>query len=172
MDGETASTPFFARGERVWLATLFISSIIGAGFFPLFLPTDGPSSTPSYIRTDEKKLLASYEKFIDKYRVGYVNSTALVVPPPDADVYLKASRYRWEPQLILKKGVRYRLHLFSDDTLHGFNIHELKVRFETAPGYEFITYFTPTTTGMFNLICDEFCGVGHHLMTGKIIVEP
>jgi cytochrome c oxidase subunit 2 len=169
---KTVSTPFIAGGERIWLATLFISSIFGAFFFPLFLPTEGSPSLPSYIRADKEALLASYEKFIDKHGVGYVKSTPLVVPPPDADVYIKASRFRWEPQLILKKGVRYRLHLFSDDTLHGFNIHELKVRFETAPGYELVTYFTPAKTGLFNLLCDEFCGAGHHLMTGKVIVEP
>jgi cytochrome c oxidase subunit 2 len=30
---------------------------------------------------------------------------------------------------------------------------------------------TPTSTGIFPIICNEFCGIGHHMMTGRIIVE-
>jgi cytochrome c oxidase subunit 2 len=30
---------------------------------------------------------------------------------------------------------------------------------------------TPTSTGVFPIICNEFCGIGHHMMTGRIIVE-
>ena len=29
---------------------------------------------------------------------------------------------------------------------------------------------TPTEAGEFGIICNEFCGVGHHPMTGRIIV--
>jgi cytochrome c oxidase subunit 2 len=30
---------------------------------------------------------------------------------------------------------------------------------------------TPTTTGEFYVVCNEFCGIGHHQMVGKILVE-
>jgi cytochrome c oxidase subunit 2 len=30
----------------------------------------------------------------------------------------------------------------------------------------------PTEPGEFHIVCNEFCGVGHHLMVGKIIVKP
>jgi cytochrome c oxidase subunit 2 len=29
---------------------------------------------------------------------------------------------------------------------------------------------TPTGAGEFGIICNEFCGIGHHTMTGKIYV--
>jgi cytochrome c oxidase subunit 2 len=29
---------------------------------------------------------------------------------------------------------------------------------------------TPTETGEFGIVCNEFCGIGHHTMTGKIRV--
>ena len=29
---------------------------------------------------------------------------------------------------------------------------------------------TPTEPGEFGIICNEFCGVGHHMMLGKVIV--
>ena len=32
---------------------------------------------------------------------------------------------------------------------------------------------TPTTSGDFGIVCNEFCGLGHHTMTGRIyVVEP
>ena len=29
---------------------------------------------------------------------------------------------------------------------------------------------TPTTTGEFGIVCNEYCGLGHHTMTGRIYV--
>jgi cytochrome c oxidase subunit 2 len=32
---------------------------------------------------------------------------------------------------------------------------------------------TPDRTGVFSVVCNEYCGVGHHTMVGKIhVVEP
>jgi cytochrome c oxidase subunit 2 len=39
------------------------------------------------------------------------------------------------------------------------------------PGYEHVFTLTPTETGEFGIVCNEFCGIGHHQMTGKIIVR-
>ena len=29
---------------------------------------------------------------------------------------------------------------------------------------------TPTESGDFGIVCNEYCGIGHHTMTGKIYV--
>ena len=29
---------------------------------------------------------------------------------------------------------------------------------------------TPTESGDFRIVCNEFCGIGHHIMVGKVIV--
>jgi cytochrome c oxidase subunit 2 len=36
-----------------------------------------------------------------------------------------------------------------------------------------ITYFwmTPTRTGTFDILCAEYCGVGHYEMRGRVVVE-
>ena len=41
----------------------------------------------------------------------------------------------------------------------------------THPGYEHVITLTPTEAGEFGIICNEFCGIGHHTMTGKIYVK-
>jgi len=40
-----------------------------------------------------------------------------------------------------------------------------------VPGYDYVLKVTPTEAGEYGLICNEFCGIGHHLMAGKIIVK-
>ena len=38
------------------------------------------------------------------------------------------------------------------------------------PGYDYGLRVTPTTAGDFRIICNEFCGIGHHTMVGRVIV--
>jgi cytochrome c oxidase subunit 2 len=54
---------------------------------------------------------------------------------------------------------------------HGFSLLPLNMNFQILPGYDHVLTITPTMSGEFQIICNEFCGIGHHLMTGKIIVE-
>ncbi|MBF0171341.1 MAG: hypothetical protein HQK87_09705 [Nitrospinae bacterium] len=96
-----------------------------------------------------------------------------IAPPPGSDIYLMANRYDWRPALKLTAGGTYRLHLSSADVLHGLLAPSLGWRFEAAPGYErVVTVTAPDVPGTHLLLCDEFCGDGHHLMTSRIEVVP
>jgi cytochrome c oxidase subunit 2 len=46
------------------------------------------------------------------------------------------------------------------------------VNFQVVPGYDYALRVKPNAHGEFSIICNEFCGVGHHLMTGRVIVLP
>ena len=76
----------------------------------------------------------------------------------------------WEPILKLKKGETYRVHLSSVDLQHGLSIYPLNMNFMALPGYDYVLTLTPTEAGDYRLICNEFCGIGHHNMVGKLIV--
>jgi heme/copper-type cytochrome/quinol oxidase subunit 2 len=39
-----------------------------------------------------------------------------------------------------------------------------------VPGYDYGLRVTPTAAGDFRIICNEFCGIGHHMMVGRVIV--
>jgi heme/copper-type cytochrome/quinol oxidase subunit 2 len=42
-----------------------------------------------------------------------------------------------------------------------------------VPGYDYGLRVTPTEAGEFLIICNEFCGINHHNMLGKmIVVDP
>jgi cytochrome c oxidase subunit II len=70
----------------------------------------------------------------------------------------------------MKKGRTYRLHVSSFDLQHGFSLQPMNMNFQIVPGYDHVLTLTPTETGEFPVICNEFCGIGHHMMTGRIIV--
>ena len=72
--------------------------------------------------------------------------------------------------LKMKKGQTYRLHISSMDLQHGFSLQPLNMNFQVLPGYDHVLTITPTSSGVFPIICNEFCGIGHHTMTGRIVV--
>jgi cytochrome c oxidase subunit 2 len=73
--------------------------------------------------------------------------------------------------LKLKTNTEYILHLSSLDLNHGFNLYPLNINFQIVPGYDYGLRIRTSEAGDYRVICNEFCGVGHHLMVGRVIVE-
>jgi cytochrome c oxidase subunit II len=94
----------------------------------------------------------------------------VVRPPAGEDVYLLARLWEWWPILELQKGQSYRIHLSSLDWQHGFSLQPVNINISVHPGYEQIITLTPTEVGEFEIACNEYCGIGHHVMTGRIRV--
>ena len=42
---------------------------------------------------------------------------------------------------------------------------------QVIPGYEMVLKITPNKSGEYSVICNEYCGIGHHQMIGKIYVK-
>jgi cytochrome c oxidase subunit II len=40
-----------------------------------------------------------------------------------------------------------------------------------VPGYDYGLRVRPNAAGDYRIICNEFCGIGHHVMVGRVIVE-
>jgi len=75
------------------------------------------------------------------------------------------------PELHLPLGQPVKIQLRSKDVLHNFAVAQLRVKMDLVPGMVTYTWFTPTRTGSFDLLCQELCGVGHFAMRGRIVVE-
>jgi cytochrome c oxidase subunit 2 len=112
------------------------------------------------------------EEFAEKYTVRDYGDTGVPVvrPPAGADVYMLGRLWEWWPVLELEKGQSYRLHLSSADWMHGFSLQPENINLQIIPGYEMVLTVTPTSSGEFSVVCNEFCGIGHHTMVGKIFV--
>ena len=78
--------------------------------------------------------------------------------------------YIWWPMLELEKGQTYRLHMSSIDLQHGFSLQPVNINIQVHPGYDMVTTVTPNQAGEFGIVCNEYCGLGHHTMTGRIYV--
>jgi cytochrome c oxidase subunit 2 len=75
--------------------------------------------------------------------------------------------------LELERGQTYRLHLSSLDWQHGWSLQPVNINVQIHPGLMHVVTITPTETGTFGVVCNEFCGPGHHTMVGRIrVVEP
>jgi len=61
--------------------------------------------------------------------------------------------------------------LRSKDVLHDFAVPQFRVKMDVVPGMVTSLWFTPIRTGEFELLCEELCGVGHHNMRGRVIVD-
>jgi cytochrome c oxidase subunit 2 len=68
-------------------------------------------------------------------------------------------------------GQPIKLLLRATDVLHDFYVPQFRAKMDMVPGM--ITYFwmTPTRTGTFDILCAEYCGVGHYEMRGRVVVE-
>lgn len=122
-------------------------------------------------RVDPAAYVQKVEDFAKKYQVGEEKDVPVVKPQAGADVYLLARTFEWWPIVKLEKGQSYRIHLSSADMMHGFSLQPTNINISVYPGYEHIISLTPTQSGEFGIVCNEFCGLGHHLMTGKIYVD-
>lgn len=131
-------------------------------------------STETY-RIQPSKYEEKVEAFAAKYKTGVVKTASgdevpVVSPPAGGDAYILGRLWEWWPVLELKKGKSYRIHLSSVDWQHGFSLQPTNINIQVHPGYEHVITLTPTETGKFGIICNEYCGIGHHTMTGLIRV--
>ena len=58
----------------------------------------------------------------------------------------------------------------SRDVVHSFTLNEMRVRQDATPGVVVHTWFTPTTTGEWEIGCSQLCGLGHYRMRGSFTV--
>jgi cytochrome c oxidase subunit II len=160
------------RAEKLWVWVAFVWCLILFAMMPLWHLRGGQNPTGIRHKVEPAAFQARVQEFIEEYGIGTDpdNGYPIVAPPPGADVYLQASMWSWRPVLQLEKGVEYTLHLSATDVNHGFGLVPLNVNLQVVPGYDYALRVTPTEAGDFRIVCNEFCGIGHHLMIGRVIV--
>jgi len=159
------------KAEKTWVAISFAWCMVLFAMMPLWHWKGGQIPSGIRRRTTPEAYFKRTQEFIKQYRVGDDRGMPIVAPPPGADVYLAAMTYQWTPILKLQKGKEYVLHLSSLDMNHGFSLYPVNVNFQVVPGYDYGLRVTPTSSGDFRVICNEFCGIGHHTMVGRVIIE-
>ena len=158
------------RTEKFWVAIAFAWCMVLFAMMPLWHLRGGQNPSGIRARTDPASFLRRTQEFITQYKVGEDQGIPIVAPPPGSDIYLAGMSWRWTPILKLRQGAEYVLHLSSLDVNHGFSLYPVNLNFQVVPGYDYGLRVTPTEAGDFRIICNEFCGIGHHTMVGRVIV--
>ena len=129
-------------------------------------------STETY-RTTPDQFMAKAPAVAAKYtvRTKLAEKIPVVAPPPGSDVYMLARLWAFWPILELEKGKSYRLHLSAMDYNHGFSLQPANINIQMVPGFEHVVTVTPNQTGTYSVVCNEYCGINHHTMVGRIYVK-
>ncbi len=157
--------------ERAWIGIALIWCLVLFAMMPYWHFAGKQNSTGESYSVRPAQFEARVQKFIAANTVGVDNGVPVVQAQPGSDIYLLAQMWTWTPVLKLKKNQTYRLHISSKDLQHGFSLQPMNMNFQILPGYDHVLTITPTLAGEYKVICNEFCGIGHHLMVGKMLVE-
>lgn len=88
------------------------------------------------------------------------------------EVIMTLEAFAFNPsEITVPVGAEVTFVMTSKDVVHGVGIPHTNVNTMVLPGH--IQRITQTfdTADEYLLLCNEYCGVGHHMMTAQIIVE-
>ncbi len=161
-----------AGAEKLWIGLALLWCFVMSLMMPYWHFRGKQNSRGEAYAVKPTAYIERVEKFAAANKVG-TDAAGLIIaePAPGGDAYLLARMWSWYPVLKLRQGETYRLHLSSLDLQHGFSLQPLNMNFQVLPGYDHVLTLTPTSKGEFTIVCNEFCGIGHDKMFGKIIVE-
>lgn len=159
----------FPRDERVFLALVLASVVVMSAFTIgwIFL-ADHNAPTASYATNPD-----AFSKQVAAFAEKYGRADGKVVVPAGEDAYMMAGRFTFFPELVVKTGQKVRIWISSVDVLHGFSLvgGGQNLNLEIAPNHAYGAVFTPDKPGEYLIVCNEYCGLGHHQMVGRIHVE-
>lgn len=159
------------KQEKTWLVVAFIWCLIMFAMMPIWHFKGGQNPSGIRSKVEPAAFQARTFRFIEDYKIGEEKGIPIVAPPPGADIYLLGQMWMWTPILQLQEGVEYVLHISSLDLNHGFGLVPQNINLQIVPGYDYALRITPNVSGEYRIICNEFCGIGHHLMVGKVVVQ-
>jgi cytochrome c oxidase subunit 2 len=151
------------RSEKVWLSVGIVALVVFLGIIGWAAISDG-MTPPSSIQT------------IDPTKVA-------VTPPFDhpgirrtgdhsVDAYVVAHIFSFSPSTIsIPAGTEVTFYVTSPDVVHGFFIADTAINMTVVPGWVNSAKHRFTTPGTYLLLCNEYCGSGHHFMSGSIVVK-
>jgi cytochrome c oxidase subunit 2 len=151
------------RYERYWMwaatgmLVLFLLAIVATALA-------GSAHPPSHVETIDPELVA--------VRGEFAAPTIATRADGGRTVSVRSEMYVFRPEVIrvpVRTPVTFRVT--SSDVLHGFQIVGTNVNLTVSPGYVSEVTTTFARPGEYLIVCNEYCGLAHHLMQGRVIVE-
>ena len=74
-------------------------------------------------------------------------------------------------KLNLKNNRPVKILLRSVDVLHNWYVPQFRAKMDAVPGTITYYWFEPIKIGEYEVLCAEYCGVGHYGMRGRVEVQ-
>jgi len=71
----------------------------------------------------------------------------------------------------LKNNKPVKILLRSVDVLHNWYVPQFRAKMDAVPGVITYYWFEPKKVGEYEVLCAEYCGVGHYAMRGRVFVK-
>ena len=160
------------RSEILWIMIALVWALVLFFMMPYWHIVGEQNLANEAYRIKPEVFAERTEAMAEKYTVREEGDTGVPVvhPPAGSDIYMLGRLWEWWPVLELEKDKTYRLHLSSLDYQHGFSLLPENINIQVHPDYEMVVTIKPDRAGEYSVVCNEFCGIGHHNMVGKIHV--
>jgi len=102
--------------------------------------------------------------------------------PNAAEIQVTASQFTWSfkypdgrsaaNELRVPVGQPVKLIMISRDVIHGFYVPAFRQKQDVLPGSYTYLWLLPKKMGSYDIYCSQYCGTGHSVMRGTLIVMP
>jgi cytochrome c oxidase subunit 2 len=73
--------------------------------------------------------------------------------------------------LHIKNNRPVKILLRSVDVLHNWYVPQFRAKMDAVPGTITYYWFEPNKVGEYEVLCAEYCGIGHYGMRGRVFVK-
>ena len=74
-------------------------------------------------------------------------------------------------EINLQNNRPVKILLRSVDVLHNWYVPQFRAKMDAVPGVVTFYWFEPNKVGEYEVLCAEYCGVGHYAMRGSVLVK-
>jgi cytochrome c oxidase subunit 2 len=160
------------RLERYWLTAVaamlgaFVAALVASvTIFGIRLPSPVDRINPQQLEETEFALPGIRNVGGNRYEVH------IVAKMWNYDAGPEAGAPGVPPTIRIPKGSQVTFFVTSRDIIHGFYIEQHSINLEVVPGQIARGTVQFNRPGTYKLICNQYCGVGHQIMYGQVVVE-
>jgi cytochrome c oxidase subunit II len=151
------------RAERIWMIFGIVTLVVFLGVMAVAALHDD-IVPPSHVQIIDPTRVAQTAPF-DKPGLHQTGAHQY-------DDYVIAHIFSFDPSTVqVPAGSTVTFYVTSPDVVHGFFIPNTAVNMMIVPGWVSDDSHTFNQPGTYLLLCNEYCGAGHHFMYGSIVVK-
>lgn len=167
------------KSPILYLVTAFIIAFAVLLLVPVWYIL-GVGEGEGHVMNDEVMTLDVFNWHLQEQQKKYGQPDGSIKVTTAGEVFILARQFSFTPNVIrLETGKSYTLNFYSADVIHGVSLvmtqgavgEALSLSSVLPPGPVSMVAITPQLPGEILVICTEYCGLGHHLMESKIVVE-